>query len=139
VKAQETRTIKYEIRAEGDDVLVADPVIAQRLYEEQIAKKALQKKWGTQYGNACSCVMKAKELTGYNKSVGYAMNWPINSTTPVVGGVVVTNESDYGHVAYILEVFSDSIKVVEGNFVHCEVTTRVIKLNDPIIKGFWQP
>ena len=87
--------------------------------------------------NACSCVLFVKAKTGFTQSVGAARNWPINSQSPLPGGVVITRESSLGHVAYILEVNADSIVVIEGNYSHCKVTTRTIPLNSPIIKGYW--
>ena len=88
----------------------------------------------------CSCVNVAKSLTGYDKIVGAAKNWPVNSDKPVVGGVVITKESYYGHVAQIIEVREDSIILREGNFKPCQFTNgRELKLDNTKILGFWNP
>lgn len=86
----------------------------------------------------CSCVDAVKAWTGYDKPVGAARNWPINSDKPSVFGVVITSEGPVGHVAYILQVNKDSILVREANFKPCQVDTRIIPLNSKFIKGFYE-
>lgn len=122
---------------------------SERLYQEwkaeQAAKKAAeQAAKKVKEEDLCSCVLFAKRLTGFNQPVGYAKNWPRNTDKPVVGGVVITNESssgsfNTGHVAYITQVNGDSFKVIEGNYVRCKVSTRTIKVGDKKIIGYWSP
>ncbi len=88
-------------------------------------------------GDFCSCVTFVKGLTGIQKVVGAARNWPINSKIPTVGGVVVLNESNSGHVAYITAVGEDSFTVVEANYSPCRKTQRIISFENSDIKGFW--
>jgi len=85
----------------------------------------------------CSCVLTVKAWTGYSTPVGFARNWPKNTDTPVVGGVVITNEGWAGHVAYIMEVTTETITVKEGNFRRCALSTRIIPLTSPVILGYW--
>lgn len=108
---------------------------AELLKEWEVSK--IKKKVPTG-GNFCSCVLFAKAMTGYNIPVGNARNWPKNSKVPVVGGVVITNESKAGHVAVITKVNPDSIEVVEANYVRCRKGTRQISLNSPVILGYWR-
>ena len=86
----------------------------------------------------CSCVTFVKGLTGLQETVGAARNWPINSKIPTVGGVVVLNESKFGHVAYITAVSQNSFTVVEDNYVPCAKSTRTLLLTDPGILGYWK-
>lgn len=85
----------------------------------------------------CSCVLFVKAQTGYSRTVGAARNWPVNSDSPKVGGVVVTKESKTGHVAFITAVRENDFDVIEANYSRCKVSSRTIKLNNPLIKGFW--
>lgn len=112
-------------------ILTVDPEDVSRAYKNWLIEK-------TQQTGFCSCVTFVKRLTGYDKSVGTAKNWPINTKTPTVGGVVVTNESPSGHVAYIMGVNGNLLTVKEANWVHCKLTTRTINTDDRIIKGFWE-
>lgn len=108
---------------------------SERLYQEWKA---------SQVKETCSCVLAVKRLTGFTQSVGYAKNWPRNTDTPQVGGVVITNESSSGtyktgHVAYISVIQDDVITLDEWNYVRCKHTTRTIKVGDKRIIGFWKP
>lgn len=85
----------------------------------------------------CSCVLYAKAITGYREVVGYAKNWPKNSETPQVGGVIITNESYAGHVGVITQVQEDSITITEANYRKCQVTERTISITSTVIKGYW--
>lgn len=93
---------------------------------------------GTRYG-ACSCVLSAKAITGYAQTVGYAINWPLNSSIPTLGGVVVFKIGPYGHVAVIDAINADSFHIKESNYRYCQFTQRWIAFTDPTIKGYWVP
>ena len=43
------------------------------------------------------------------------------------------------HVALITKIAGEGWEVVEGNFVACEKTSRVVLFNDPFIRGFYKP
>ncbi len=88
--------------------------------------------------NFCSCVQFAKELTGYDKVVGAAKNWPINATIPSVGGVVILNEGNVGHIAFITSIGLNSFTIVEANYQSCRKTTRTLLLTNPDIRGYWK-
>ena len=115
-------------------VLQPDYEGAEKLYQEWKAKQITE---------TCSCVAFVKRLTGFNEPVGYAKNWPVNSKVPVVGGVVITNESSFGgvrtgHVAYISAIDGDTLTLLEANYVRCKQSTRKLNINDKRILGFWK-
>ena len=87
----------------------------------------------------CSCVSFAKSKTGFTKSVGLAKNWPRNSVIPVVGGVAISRESSAGHVMYITAVRDGEFDYTDANRVRCKLTTGTMKINNPILLGFWKP
>jgi hypothetical protein len=126
------------------------PLIVHRPYKDEFtpppkpqppvkSKNTIRNVPGVSSGRDCSCVLFVKSKTGFSRSIGYARNWPKNTTAPQVGGVVITNESRAGHVAYITGLNSESIEVIEANYVKCKVSTRTIPLNSKIIMGFWNP
>ena len=119
-----------------NDALVPNPVVADKLYKDWTKEQELKKKRVN--SGYCSCVIFSKAMTGYTQSVGAARNWPKNSSIPVVGGVVITNESRAGHVAVITAVYPDRIEVIEANYSRCRKSTRTILLSSPVILGFWQ-
>jgi len=77
---------------------------------------------------------------------GDAKRWPLNavkagyrlSDTPVVGAVVVTRESRYGHVAYVEQVHTDgSFTVSEMNYLgRYRISTRTLSVVDRRIVTF---
>lgn len=87
----------------------------------------------------CSCVIFVKRLTGYDKVVGEAKNWPTNSEIPSIGGVVVLDEGNVGHVAYITSVNGDSFTISEANYIICQRSSRTLNISDKSIMGFWNP
>ena len=85
----------------------------------------------------CSCVEFAKQYLGRNnESWGAAYQIKPNIDRPVVGGLVLANESKYGHAAVITAIERDGFWVVEGNYKPCQKTRRFIKNNYPKIRGF---
>jgi hypothetical protein len=90
-------------------------------------------------GRDCSCVIWVKAQIGFTRSIGFARNWPINSHSPSVGAVIITNESRAGHVGLVREVTETTITIEEANYSHCKVTTRTIPINSSVIKGYYIP
>lgn len=145
VKAK-AQVVEEEITYEPVLALEENKAVADELYKgwlieqskpikPRVVAKTGSKVPSTSY---CSCVLFAKSLTGYSKLVGNARNWPRNTKVPIVGGVVVTNESRAGHVAVITAVHSDSIEVVEANYSRCRKSSRTISLNSSVILGYWR-
>lgn len=127
-KAPEKQNEEYVMRE--------DPQVTQALYEEwskKILKRSNQpSRW------YCSCVIFAKQRTGFTESIGFAKRWPKNSKIPIVGGVVITRESWAGHVAIITAVRETEIDVIEANYSRCRITTRTININNSLILGYWK-
>lgn len=99
--------------------------------------KPLKVKIAVAPGYNCSCVNYAKSLTGFNTPIGRAKNWPINSSIPVVGGVVVFKWLSTGHAAVVTDVTETDFGIKEAHYVGCSITIRRIPLNNPTIIGFW--
>lgn len=55
-----------------------------------------------------------------------AEGWTVSST-PVAGAVAWSTRGQYGHVAYVLEVNSDSVVIQEGNYDY-QGSVRTIKV-----------
>lgn len=126
----------------ADEPLVANAAVAEQLYQDWLTeqKKPKAVKKVTAKAAVCSCVLYAKALTGYTKSIGVARRWTKNSPVPVVGGVVITNESPAGHVAFVAALDGDIMTLDEANYTRCKVTAgRKLNVNNPIVLGFWTP
>ncbi len=118
----------------------SQPAVLEANYENSAKAEVLHKAEQASTG-FCSCVQFVKGLTGYDKVVGKAKNWPINSTLPSVGGVVITRESSAGtytgHVAFITSIEGNTMTLTEANYIHCKKSQRKMQIDDPIIVGFW--
>lgn len=90
------------------------------------------------YGVLNSCVLYAKLRTGYNKSVGFARNWPINSSFPTIGSVVVLNGT-IGHVAIIETIKDETFVVSQTNSPAGTFSFTELRKDDPRIKGYYVP
>ncbi len=88
----------------------------------------------------CSCVNYVKALTGFRTSIGMAKYWPRNSVAATVGAVVITNESRYGHVAFIAGIEGNELILSEANYSRCRKTNgRRLNISAPSIIGYWIP
>lgn len=107
------------------------------LYQKWVSDKKIKAVKG-QYS---SCVAYVKAVTGFSQVIGYAKNWPINSTTPQVGSVVVTTESrpgtNTGHVAIITKIEDGLLYLKEANYIPNQLSTRTLNINSPVIKGYY--
>ena len=92
---------------------------------------------GTYLKVECSCTCYAKQLVGYEGSIGAAQNWKTNSKTPAVGAVMIQSSKPFGHASVVLLVEQDRVYVREANHTPCKVTERWVDLNDKSIIGFW--
>jgi len=78
----------------------------------------------TWFGNANRWITNAK-------AQGYVVD-----KNPVVGSILVTAESRWGHVTYIESVQGTTVTISEWNYRGKYVTTyRTFDISDPIIKG----
>jgi len=143
-----------ELRDEEDDYFKANYEYTEQLYDDWVlartkleqvnnARKRVSPLSGTGKFNGCICVSYARYKTGFTAQFGplgkrgWAKYWPINNIIPTVGGIVVTNESAYGHVAYIEKVTADLIEVSHANYGSCGVRKTSYLLNDSRILGYW--
>lgn len=93
---------------------------------------------GTRTTPICNCVALAKKITGFKESIGLAKYWPVNRLSPEIGAVVITNESNMGHVGIVRDIQDGKIKIYENNYVSCTTTTdRWLDMNSPLILGYW--
>lgn len=151
-------TLKPGINA---NVVVADPEaerIATANWEaEQAKQKALMAKKASPKVvlpyDPCSCVSYAKWLSGinvgsmslYGAGIG-AKNHPVNSATPVVGGLAVFKSgvgmSSSGHLAVVIDVQGNLITTKGANEISCVAGTIShydLGLDYWKFKGFYNP
>lgn len=115
------------------NVLKGDPSVAMELYNKWLKTQPTH----TGY-DVCSCVSFAKATSGINVGpIGMAKNHPINSQTPEIGEIVITNESPAGHLAVVTAVDNSTITVSEANYIPCKTDTRTLKKTSPVIRGYY--
>ncbi|MFA6423242.1 MAG: LysM peptidoglycan-binding domain-containing protein [Patescibacteria group bacterium] len=86
--------------------------------------------------SAGQCVPFAREYSG--KPVYGVAKWIMpNSQAPAVGGVILTSESGYGHVAVVTSVNSDSVEIIERNYTSGWITKRVLPIDSRVIRGYF--
>lgn len=161
VGASEKPKLLFEIVGESapdDWVLEGNVAVAEQLYKEQQESKKIQpivfvpklappikeevKPRNTKFAKGqCTDYVARKVIITWR---GNANQWLRNAAAqgyrvdkvPVVGSILVTNESRYGHVAYIEEVNGEGIYISEWNYVgRYKLTYRTIPLNSPVFKG----
>lgn len=69
--------------------------------------------------------------------IGLARNLKPNLTYPVVGAIVILNESSAGHMAVVTEVWADTFTITEYNYIPCKGSVRELNKNDKDIIGFY--
>jgi surface antigen len=87
------------------------------------------------YGFCTWWVAKEKGIT---QIYGDAKYWPVNSSVPAVGAIIVTYENRYyGHVGIIREINGTQVKIEEMNYVGWNrVSTRIVDYRTLPVKGF---
>ena len=115
-----------------------NPSDVSKLYLEwQLAQKA--NKLVGRYGG--QCVTFARNFTQAAPSLvgGMAKNIPTNTNTPIVGAIVKTNESRFGHLGVVIADDDDNLTIVESNY-HWNgiIDIREISATDPRIVGYLQ-
>lgn len=82
----------------------------------------------------CNCVAWAKwYLQRENESWGY----PEAIRVKPEGEVVVTREGQFGHVAVITSKDEKNLYLLEANYKPCEISTRSLDINSPLIRGYY--
>lgn len=92
--------------------------------------------------NECSCVTWIRENTDYTfPRVRYAREIVITRLEPRKGGLVIykssSRYSEDGHIDLIESVATSTFDVIGFNYEPCKVTRRIIRKDDPDIKGFF--
>ena len=83
-----------------------------------------------------SCVVFARYYTGRDDIRGNAGDLEATAQKPYVGGLVLTTESKWGHVAVIRKIEGDTLYLIEGNWIAGQVSTRSLDVFSPLIRGF---
>ena len=117
----------------------------QREYQEEqdkqkkiaeLTEKANQLKG--KYGG--TCVKFAQNFLGVTNTRwttdGFARTIEDNTSTPVIGAVVLTRESGYGHAAVLISVTETTITFVESNYIRNTIGIRTLSIRDKRIKGY---
>lgn len=64
----------------------------------------------------------------------------VPNTTPHIGAVVILDYNGVKHIAYISGFSEDGNLIVkEANYLKPNISSRILKLNDSHIQGFWAP
>lgn len=113
-----------------------EPPSIESQYIVALNSPVIAQNWPRNDLYADNCVMYAKYVLGHSGALGVAKDIKPNTQTPVVGGIVLTSEGQFGHVAVILEVSDTSLLVTEANYIPDTISTRSIQLDDPSIRGY---
>lgn len=85
---------------------------------------------------SCNCVLFAKDYLGITRTLGIAKYIKPTSQEPRANSIVITDESELGHVAVVLSIIDDKLFLIEGNYRSCQVTYRTLNVDDSRIKGY---
>ena len=86
---------------------------------------------------ASSCIEFAKAYLGRSgEKWGNARDLKPSVTKPYVGGLVLTDEGRFGHVAVITKIEGKTLYLIEGNWRPNEITTRTLVSDSLLIRGF---
>lgn len=92
----------------------------------------------------CNCVSTVKHLTGYKlPRIGLAKNLVKDkkhvSQMPSVGAILIQKSRNTGHVALVIGLEDEGIRIRDGGWGGCRLTERFINYDDPSILGYWRP
>jgi len=92
----------------------------------------------------CSCVRYAESLVNGIPIIN-AIDYPLNTITPVVGDIIklqyynATTTNYIYHIAVIDKITDAGFHIREANFERCKETSRVIDRESEEILGFFNP
>lgn len=88
--------------------------------------------------NPCNCWSYVKYKRGGEMPLGYgaAKNYPINSQIPIVGAIIITYESNAGHMGIVSAITDNKVVIDDYNYEHCAHTVRELPIDSSIIKGY---
>ena len=85
----------------------------------------------------CNCVKWLKGYLGAENEIwGIPRDMTDLYSIPRVGSIIVTSEGEYGHIGYIEKIEGDKLYILEANYKPCEVSTRILSINAPQIRGY---
>lgn len=88
------------------------------------------------YDYACSCMVYLRQVKGLSVGGYDASDIQPNSFTPHKGDVALFKYPNIYHAAYIEETYFISFKVSEWNYRAGKYTERIIRNDDPALRGF---
>jgi len=89
------------------------------------------------YDIRCFCITYIREVKGVNIR-GNAENIISNVDHPLVGGVVLQKYGEIYHASFISAILpSGNMWVEEANKKSCQITSRVLELDDKAIYGYY--
>jgi surface antigen len=122
----------------NDDVAYSTTYNQETTYAEMLSDRAVAKV-GQKGGQ---CVTFAREFAGMGRDLlkGRAKDNAINSTTPEIGAVMITNQSKYGHAQVVINIEDSMITVVDSNYNwNQRIGIHTINKNDRRIMGYLIP
>lgn len=126
------------------DNSLSQPRVVYRPYPSEF-KKVTKKQKAISTHNAkalsfdpCNCWSYVYYRLNGNMPIGYgfARNYPVNSLTPRLGGIIITYESKAGHMGIIAGVDDKYVTIDDYNYKRCGHTVRKLARNSPLIKGY---
>ncbi len=104
-----------------------DPDFALRFAAKAI-KEGKEDAW-----TVCNCFQFVKAIVG-------PLDRPVTpNSTPRSGSVAIFDYKGTPHYGVVTELKVDGFMIRESNYVHCKTTVRLVKWNDPALKGFFMP
>ena len=124
----------------GDSLADRETMQLQREEQEREQREVLARDRRTGNGYPYGwCIYYVKEKKPEIPNTwGNAINWPTNSDTPRVGGIIQTRESRLGHVALVISYNETSVTFSEMNGTSGwgKINTRTLPINSWVIKGY---
>lgn len=141
IAAQEKYEFKIYPQTEPAWVVEPDYEVAERLYQEWLTRQKPKTRVTSVSGsfNPCNCVSYARYKTGINVGpIGLAKYHPVNSTVPIIGGLIVTYESWRGHLGVVVGISATTVTIDDYNYSPCAHTIRELPLDSSLIKGYYK-
>ncbi len=108
--------------------------IEQSTYLDNFIQPKLIRDYSTAPTNSCVLFVKWM-MYREDESWGNARYIVPNTTEPREGIGVLTKDGG-GHIAYIVSVGEDEITILEANYYAGRLSSRTLKLNSPLIRGY---
>jgi surface antigen len=126
-------------REEAEEASRIYKVLQRRTIAREKAERAVRSSTsGTNPYIYGFCTWWVAEEKGITQIWGDAKYWPVNSSIPTAGAIIVTYENRYyGHVGIIREINGTQVKIEEMNYVGWNrVSTRIVDYRTLPVKGF---